>query len=430
MGDNTRVDMPALADSTSPQDTPSVPASLARLVSLRWLSVVLMLGAGLVVAPLSSIDVPQVSILLIATTLAIWNLVTRRIFDLHQDAGAGHLFFDLTVDLMAWSSFLYLTGGATNPMISLLLPLIAVGATVLPGRLAWPLATLAVCAYSWLWTHHLPLGMTDPSRAVSWHLGGMWATFAVSAGVIVWYITRMTRAVRTRDQALANAREHRMRNERVVALANLAAGAAHELGTPLGTMRLLVDELKREITDGASADDLQLMAQQIDQCKTILSRLTAAAGHARAEGPSVRPVKLWLDQLLATLLAQRPGVELVRADADPDAPVGADVAFDQAIRNLVSNAVTASKGKPVRIETRRRGALIDLAIADQGPGLPPGILDTLHQFERREQLPTEGLGIGLLLTLSSIEHCGGSLEYDSRPGLGTVATVTIPVAQP
>ncbi len=409
---------------------PSVPASLGRLVSLRWLSVALMLAAGLVVAPLSSIDIPLTAILTISALLALWNLITRKIFDLHQDAGVWHLFFDLTVDLVAWSSFLYLTGGATNPMISLLLPLIAVAATMLPGRLAWPLAALAVCAYSWLWSHHLPLHLANPAHAVSWHLGGMWATFAVSAFVIVGYITRMTRAMRLRDQALANAREQQMRNERVVALANLAAGAAHELGTPLGTMRLLVDELKRDIHEGEAADDLQLMTQQIDQCKTILSRLTAATGRARADDPATLPVKIWLDQLIAPLQAQRPGVTLVRHDADPDAPVRVDVAFEQAIRNLVSNAVTASEGKPVKIETRQRGDMIELKITDRGPGLPAEIIDTLNHPEIRSNLPTEGLGIGLLLTLSSIEHCGGSLDYDTHQDRGTVAIVIVPLATP
>jgi two-component system sensor histidine kinase RegB len=301
---------------------------------------------------------------------------------------------------------------------------------LLPAPLAWALAGIAVAAYSWLWTHHIPLSMADHAHAVSWHLGGMWATFAVSATVIAWYITRMNRAMRARDQALANAREQRLRNERVVALANLAAGAAHELGTPLGTMRLLVDELKRDLTQPDQHEDLKLMANQIDQCKEILSRLTAAAGRARAEGPMVLCVKDWLDRLLDTLLEQRPGLQLTRRDATPDTPVSVDVALDQAVRNLVSNAVTASAGESVDIETRRRGDMIDLTIADRGPGMPAGLLETLHHPELRTSLPTEGLGIGLLLTVSSIEHCGGSLEYAPRPGGGTIAHVTIPIAKP
>lgn len=403
---------------------------MARLVSLRWLSVVLMLMTGLVIAPMFGIRAPTASILVVAASLSAWNLLTRKLLSLHADAGAWPLFVDLAVDLMAWGSFLYLTGGATNPMISLLLPLIAVGATLLPAPLAWALAGIAVALYSWLWTHHIPLAMADHAHAISWHLGGMWATFAVSATVIAWYITRMNRAMRARDEALANAREQRLRNERVVALANLAAGAAHELGTPLGTMRLLVDELKRDLTQPDQQEDLKLMASQIDQCKEILSRLTAAAGRARAEGPMVRGVKDWLDRLLDTLLEQRPGLQLTRNDTAPDTRVSVDVALDQAVRNLVSNAVTASAGKSVDIETRRRGDMIDLTIADRGPGMPAGLLETLHHPELRTSLPTEGLGIGLLLTVSSIEHCGGSLDYAPRPGGGTIAHVTIPIAKP
>jgi signal transduction histidine kinase len=141
-------------------------------------------------------------------------------------------------------------------------------------------------------------------------------------------------------------------------------------------------------------------------------------------------VKDWLDRLLDTLLEQRPGLQLTRRDATPDTPVSVDVALDQAVRNLVSNAVTASAGESVDIETRRRGDMIDLTIADRGPGMPAGLLETLHHPELRTSLPTEGLGIGLLLTVSSIEHCGGSLEYAPRPGGGTIAHVTIPIAKP
>jgi len=403
---------------------------MARLVSLRWLSVALMIATGVLIAPIFGIRAPTASILVVAVSLGTWNLLTRKMLTTHPLAGAWPIFFDLVVDLMAWGSFLYLTGGATNPMISLLLPLIAVGATLLTAPMAWGLAGIAVAVYSWLWTHHIPLSMTDHTHAVSWHLGGMWATFAVSAVVIAWYITRMNRAMRARDQALLNAREHRLRNERVVALANLAAGAAHELGTPLGTMRLLVDELRREMRQPEQQEDLQLMANQIDQCKEILSRLTAAAGRARAEGPSVRAVKEWLDRLLETLQEQRPGVQLMRRDEAPDVPVSVDVALDQAVRNLVSNAVTASAGASVEIVSRRRGDMVDLEIYDRGPGMPPGLLETLHHPELRTSLPTEGLGIGLLLTVSSIEHCGGSLDYAPRPGGGTIAHVTIPVAMP
>jgi two-component system sensor histidine kinase RegB len=409
---------------------PSVPAALQRLVSLRWVSILLMLGTTLLVAPAFGIHAPTASILIVTGSLAAWNLITLKLAAMHADGGPWPLFIDLVVDLMAWGCFLYLAGGATNPMISLLLPVIAVGATLLPTQLAWALAAISVGVYSWLWTHHIPLGMANEAQAISWHLGGMWATFAVSALVIAWYITRMNRAMRARDRALATAREQRLRNERVVAMANLAAGAAHELGTPLGTMRLLVDELRRELHGPEQQEDLQLMANQIEQCKEILSRLTAAAGRARADGPAVRPVGAWLDALLATLLEQRPGLTLLRTDADPTVPVAVDVALDQAIRNLVSNAVTASFEQAVEISSARRGDMIDLAIADRGPGMPPGLLETLHHPERRGALPTEGLGIGLLLTVSSIEHCGGSLEYAPRPGGGTIAHVTIPIAKP
>ncbi|MCB1951851.1 MAG: HAMP domain-containing histidine kinase [Rhodocyclaceae bacterium] len=416
-----------MPDTTTPR-ADSRP--LTRLVSLRWYSVAAMLVLAIGAAPALNISIPAVPILLIAGALGAWNAMARFVFLARHEPGPWSLLLELVVDLAAWSGVLYLTGGATNPLISLFLPLIAVGAAVLPAMQTWLLAALSISVYSWLWTHHRPLGLADPTRAIDWHLAGMWGTFAVSALVITWYVSRMTATVRARDLALAHARERRLRNERIVAMANLAAGAAHEMGTPLGTMRLIIDSLQAQCGDDPETrEDLGTMAQQISHCRTILSRLTASGGQARVEAGGALDIADWLDDLVMTIESQRPDARIDWADSEQltGLRMVADQSVTQALHNLINNALTASPDQSATLAAHRDGATVSINIADQGPGIPPDILNALHEAPRHPSHDEGGLGIGLLLSLGAIEAFGGTLRYAPRDGGGTITTVTLPL---
>ncbi|MBS3936238.1 MAG: sensor histidine kinase, partial [Sulfuritalea sp.] len=213
-----------------------------RIVLLRWWLIGALALAVLAAPTFLAIALPLAPLLALLLLLAAYNLVTR------WRAGAdgfhaGDLAGQLAVDLVAMGAMLYLTGGATNPLISLLLLPVAVAALALPASWAAALAALAVAIYSLLMFHALPLPVEDAQRAMQLHLGGMWLTFAVSVALLVWFVTRMTASLRARDMALAAAREEALRDAQVVALGQLAAGAAHELGTPLATMNVLAGEL-------------------------------------------------------------------------------------------------------------------------------------------------------------------------------------------
>jgi two-component system sensor histidine kinase RegB len=126
--------------------------------------------------------------------------------------------------------------------------------------------------------YYIPLPMPDASRATRLHLIGMWLTFAVSAVMIAWFVVRMTRLIRERDAELAAAREQALRDERVMAMGTLAAGAAHELGTPLATMALIAGELANDpALNQAAQEDIALLRQQIGVCKKIITGLTRRA---------------------------------------------------------------------------------------------------------------------------------------------------------
>ena len=255
----------------------------------------------------------------------------------------------------------------------------------------------------------------------------MWLTFALSAGVIVWYVVRMTAAIRSRDLALAEAREARLRNERIVALGNLAAGAAHELGTPLGTMAILAGELARNpgLDDEVRAD-AELLREQVANCKAILASLTLRAGSLRAEGGEVLATDQWLRGIIERWRSLRPHVPLTTTCqcGDPAPRLVADTTLEQAIHNVINNAADVSPNG-VECEVGIDEAQIVVRVLDRGPGLPPG-------FRPGPEHPadgnSDGLGIGLLLAFDAVERCSGSIAFSPRPGGGTIATLTLPLS--
>ena len=412
--------------------TPSSPAdALRRLLNLRWLTIGCMLAVVALVPWLLDIPLPVRALLQIAAALVALNLLSllrvRRLHDIHP----AELFLQLCIDLGAWSLFLYFTGGATNPLISLLLPLVAIGAATLGAPFAWALAVLAVVAYSVLWDFNEQLDIYDSGLAVHWHLAGMWLSFALSAGVIVWYVVRMTAAIRSRDQALAEAREARLRNERIVALGNLAAGAAHELGTPLGTMAILAGELARNpALDDEVRADAELLREQVGHCKAILGSLTLRAGSLRAEGGEALPADAWLHGIIGRWRTLRPHVPLdVHCDCGSPAPrlVG-DATLEQAIHNLINNAADVSPdGVECRVDLD--DARLKVRVLDRGPGLPADFRPNPEQYRHGPDAGREsGLGIGLLLAFDAVERCGGRIQFSPRPGGGTIASLELPLS--
>ena len=406
---------------------PTATDALRRLIGLRWLSIGVMLGVLLCVPWLLDIPLPGAALLPVAATLIAINAASMlRLARLGDDVRPAELFAQLCIDLAAWSAFLYFTGGATNPLISLLLPLVAIGAATVPGPWAWSLAVLAVAAYSLLWDFNEQLDIYDSGLAVHWHLAGMWLTFALSAGVIVWYVVRMTAAIRSRDQALAEAREASLRNERIVALGNLAAGAAHELGTPLGTMAILAGELARNpALDDDTRADAELLRTQIAHCKTILGGLTLRAGSLRAEGGTTMAADAWLAGITQRWRSLRPHVPLAtRIDCGTPPPLlVADATLEQAIHNLINNAADAEP-QGVECAARIDGAQLVVEVLDRGPGMPAG----LQAGRDAVASPGPGLGIGLLLAFGAVERCGGTIAFTPRPGGGTIATLSLPLS--
>ena len=415
--------MPLLFHSADSQETL---LNLRRLVKLRWAMLLLMALLVLVAPALLHIHLPQAVLLAILALGALINLITYRQFRERQFATSNELCSQLISDMLTLAALVFFSGGATNPLISLLLPPVAIAALALPTRQVMAIGGLAVSLYGLLMVFYLPLPITDASRATQLHLMGMWLTFAVSAALLGWIILRMSQLIRQRDEALAQAREQALRAERVTAMGTLAAGAAHELGTPLATMTLLTGELRNDqrLPDDLHAD-LGLLQQQIMRCKQIITNLSRRAGAERLENIPLVPVDRWIDTLRLQWQATRPGSssQLISGRDHPAPLIGADPRLEQALLNLLNNAANACP-EQIEIVLGWSQSQIEISIRDSGPGFPEQVIAACG----RHKLPDHpsGCGMGLMLTSSAIEQLGGQLHLSNRQHGGAEAKITLP----
>ncbi|MBS1190215.1 MAG: ATP-binding region, ATPase-like:Histidine kinase N-terminal [Rhodocyclaceae bacterium] len=404
-------------------------ANLQRLASVRWMvlgvmSLLAIAGPGLLAIPL-----PRIPLLAVVAVAAGFNFLLRLRLARADAATPLEVLSQIGFDIASLTALLFFSGGATNPLVSLLLPPVAIAALTLPVRHVFATGALALAAYSVLMVFYLPLPLSDPARATRLHLIGMWLTFAISAAMIGWFVVRMTALIRQRDAELAAAREQAMRDERVVALGTLAAGAAHELGTPLATMAVIASELEYDKTLSAAArDDLAVLRQQIGICKEIITGLSRQAGAERLEQALAVRADVWLDGLRQRWHSLRPQASSqFRLQDDAPPTIIADPTLEQAVLNLLNNAANTGNGE-IELAATWNDVLFTIQVRDHGPGFAAHILDQAG----KTAFPAHpgGSGIGLMLTQSAVERLNGRLTLSNHPAGGAVARIELPLKQP
>jgi two-component system, sensor histidine kinase RegB len=415
---------------------PAAPASASkdaavsarRLMAMGWIAIAIQLAFVFVASAFFDAPISLARVLAICALQAVLNLpvLWGRVAAAASEPLAA--FAQILIDVLALTGIAYFAGGASCPLISLYLPLIAVAATILPPRHASALAAISIGCYSLVSLVPAPTHVHDTAQAFRSHLIGMWVIFVCSALTISWFVVRLNATIRNRDAALAAARETALRNERVIALGNLAAGAAHELGTPLATMAVVVGELAADSSLSPQVkSDIELALAQVRECKRIITRLAARAGSSRAE--AVQPVSadVWIEQLVERWRRQRPQIvpDVKIEGSIPGPRIAADVTLEQALLNLFNNAADASPGQ-VGIHAGWDSRHMQVDVLDRGKGIPPEISGRLglDLVSTRD----EGAGMGVVLALSAVEQSGGTLSITNRADGGTLAKVLLPLA--
>lgn len=436
---------------------------LRRLVALRRISV---LAQGLVLLlAVAWLKIPLVvgPMIAVTVTLALFNLYTQWRLQQERPAGDDELLAQLLVDVAALGVLLYFAGGSANPFVSLFLVPITIAATALPARHAWFMAGATTLAYTFLMFWNLPLPPPQGEMAeldmllarasgvapehaghasgFALHVLGMWLNFVVSAVVVALFLTRMAAALKVREKELATAREAALRNEQILALGTLAAGAAHKLGTPLATMAVVLRET--ELTHGGNPElreDLALLRTQVDECKKILSQTLASAGQARDDTSAQLPLDAYLERLLEEwqLIRPRVTIQAVLDGTRPAPSVATDRTLEQALLNLLDNAADASP-EGLEFLAQWDQSRLTINILDRGPGIDRDVAARIGEaFFSTKQSSAEslrgtngtsgGLGIGFFLSNATLERFGGRVELTPREAGGTCTRVTLPLS--
>lgn len=402
------------ADAAYPE-RPTVVGPL--LIQLRWVAAAGQAGLLVVAWAVADVALPYAWMACLLATTALTNLALVT-------AGARvrierWLPAILTLDALLLTGLLALSGGPHNPFTALYVVHVALAAVAAPR---WGTAWMAILSgglYAAMFRWHVPLPLWESHTHASGagaHLLGMWLALATVAAAIAYFIGRLS-------LELATARAQAARSERLASLTTLAAGAAHELGSPLGTIAVAAREIERAAT-GELREDAELIRDEVDRCREILDRMSGAARQPAFTGEDA-PLGHILEAVRRELGAggQRVAIEAAPTVLSVRAP---RLALEQALAILVRNALDADPDGPVQVGAALEEGALTLRIADRGPGIPEDTLARIGEPFFTTKSPGRGTGLGLFVVRLIAERLGGTLRVRSRRGSGTEVTLTIP----
>ncbi|QFU21192.1 HAMP domain-containing histidine kinase [Shewanella eurypsychrophilus] len=409
---------------------PSLKAS-DQLAFLRIFGLVLKLGLTFFAAETFGLSIhsPVLNYALLLEGAYLTLTFAIRQPMMSKDSG---LFTALLLDTAFWITWLYFSGGATNAFISLLLLPIAIAAVTLPRWAPWTLSFISTIAYS-LMLYSVPDNqMQHHGMDMGSHYLGMWFNFVISALVLTTSVAFIAKRMRRQDAELAYMREAQLRQEKLLALGTASAQMAHQLATPLSSLRLLVEEVAEDlVTDSPSIKEMEVA---LSRCETTLTELRLATESIREQ----KQVEVETSILIAmlrqqvTLLMPQLKLQLVADPQIQQSHIFTDASLLPALLSLIENAARASEDqigeKRVKVEIDIEPEYLNLRVRvrDYGIGIPKHLLSQLGH--KLIDSPT-GMGMALMLSHASFERLGGTLILGSHSEGGAVAEVTLPVIE-
>ncbi len=413
---------------TSASDA-SITLNLKRLFVLRNIVIICYLSMTAFASIKLHMHIPLLALLVVISVYGAINLISWLRLRHRPTIAINTFFLQLLIDVAVLTAMLYLSGGSTNPFVSLLLLPLVIVATTAPRNYAWGMAVITIACYTLLMFFFTPLhSMGDhQSGDFNQHIVGMWFSFLLAVGLIVFFVVKLADSLREREHTLAEAREKALRDEHLVSLGTFAAGAAHELGTPLATMAVITKELQNDLADKPEmTTQTKLLREQIERCKQTLTQISARAGQSRAEGGEPQPLDSYLNDVLQQWRLMRPEVTLQPQwrGTQPAPQLVVDDTLSQALTSILNNAADASP-QQIEIIGEWNNEQLQLEINDRGAGLDQAALTSAGTafFTTKK----EGQGLGLFLAHAVIERLGGNISINNRAGGGATVKIQIPL---
>ncbi|MES2626285.1 MAG: ATP-binding protein [Pseudomonadota bacterium] len=381
---------------------------------------------------------------MIMSTLFLLAVINGALYlRLKQDRAPAQLefFVHLMLDVIGLSLMLYFAGGATSPFVSYFLVPVTIAAATLTSAYTWILTGVSLGCYSLLLYFYQPLPPLMPLAAdlhagmpgmvheaapesVNLHILGMWFNFLVSAVLITYFVTQMAAEIRKQETRLGRYREDTLRNEQILAVATQAAGTAHTLGTPLGTMAILLKEMQRGYASQPELlAEVQLLQQQVVTCRDALKELVQIADFKNRQTIDI-PLVIFIHTLADQWQLIRPEISCTLHVAQGDAPlVEVDNMLQQALINILNNAADASP-QGITVSLSWSASQWTLQIRDFGAGISRELSEQLGT--RIVSTKESGMGVGLVLSQATINRLGGSVSIYPHAKGGSLTEVIIP----
>ena len=414
------------------------------LLVLRWGEVICQILLIIVVSLYLEMNLPLTFLCLIILIEAISNIFLHTRLTRGQSVSENTIFMIFAVDTLLLTGLLHLTGGAMNPFTFLYLVHIVIAAIILAARLSWIITLLTLLCYGLLFLPspviidlsgtpvtetseicHLP---EEASGAILLHLKGMWVAFAITSFFIVFFVSKIQKDLAIHNQTLISLKETRLRNERLASLTGLAAGAAHELSTPLGTVAIAVGEMIYQLKNKGGnqnlIEDAMLIRKQVVDCKEILYQMSAGAGELRGEELQHFTIEQAINQIMTELgPAAENRIDIQIQSDRPPLHMGFRT-LCRTLKGLLKNGLEASKGDAiVSMKWYEENDKLIISVEDQGSGMSPEVLR--HSLEPFYTTKETGMGLGLFLAKTMAQQFGGDVSIKSSCAEGTTVTVSL-----
>jgi len=422
-----------------PTDAPSPEGRIRvdTLIRLRWLAIAGQAAALFITHFGLGFPVP-IALCIAALAASIWlNIGLRLRYVVNHRLADREASLLLAFDVLQLSALLYLTGGLENPFALLFLAPVMISAVSLSVYRTVILMVLMIVSATFLAFVHRPLPWhPDHELALPFlYIAGIWLALVLGAVFITFYAFRVAEEARRLSDALTATELILAREQHLTQLDGLAAAAAHELGTPLATITLVVKELRRLLPpEGPVAEDMELLTTELQRCRTILGKLTSLGNE---------PARHW-DQLTLPQLLEETVAPARNFGVDIQVQIQEDGSLDgnspscrrnpgilYGLGNFVENAVDFAKTE-VKVTAAWTADQVRISIEDDGPGFSAEVLAKLGEpyittrgSDRRHKSEAGGLGLGLFIAKTLLERSGATLAMGNATPPATGARISI-----
>lgn len=405
--------------------------NMLHLIHLRWLAVGGQIATILVATWGFGIQLPLFNMLAVMVCLIAFNIGSHLRWHEERVVSNRELFLAMLVDIASLTAQLYFTGGINNPFVFLFLLQVILSAVLLRAESTWLVVAITTLCLAFLSIVNKPLvwPLNSTYKLADLYATGLVICFVLNAALLVIFITRIGRNLRAGDAALASLRQRAAEEEHIVRMGLLASGAAHELGTPLATMSVVLGDWKRMpqfSKDPAMLEEIEEIEGQLLRCKSIVSGILLSAGETRGESSSKTSLNEFFESLVEEWESSRPAQHFEYTNSiDEEFTVAFDSTVKQMVFNVLDNALEVSPNW-LRFEVSKNQEQLFLAVADQGPGFRADILEQVGTpYNSSKGRP--GGGLGLFLVMNVARTLGGTLTVNNRKEGGAEVVIALPL---